>query len=132
MHSISSNAFMSTLPHADGGPGSVFSMLEVMRVAQLASHALSRNLSMTLPPDYTPLTLAEVFYMVTMGGARGTMLITQANSDLWPGFSEGGYIAATTVGVDYGVDYGRGCPMLFIMCMSYLIQQHAHALVNTH
>ena len=22
--------------------------------------------------------------------------------------------------------------MLFIMCMSYLIQQHAHALVNTH
>ena len=62
---------MSTLPHADGGPGSVFSILEVMRVAQLASRALSMNLSMTLPPDYTPLTLAEVFYMATMGGARG-------------------------------------------------------------
>ena len=27
---------------------------------------------MDLPPDYTPLSLAEVFYMATMGGARGT------------------------------------------------------------
>ena len=75
MHSISSDAFMSALLPADGGPGSEFSMLEVMRVAQLASHALSRNLSMDLPPDYTPLTLAEVFYMATMGGAQGVMFI---------------------------------------------------------
>ena len=60
-------------PPADGAR---FSILEVMRAAQLASLALSRNLSMTLPPDYTPLTLAEVFYMATMGGAQGIMLIT--------------------------------------------------------
>ena len=45
-----------------------------MRVAQLASLALSRNLSMSLPPEYTPLTLAEVFYMATMGGAQGINL----------------------------------------------------------
>ena len=46
-----------------------------MRTAQLASRALSRNLSMTLPPDYTSLTLAEVFYMATMGGAIGINLL---------------------------------------------------------
>ena len=63
---------MSTHPSADPGPATSFSILEVMRVAQLASSALSRNLSMTLPSDYTPLTLAEVFYMATMGGAQGT------------------------------------------------------------
>ena len=63
----------SHLP-ADAGVGTTFSILEVMRVAQLASRALSRNLSMTLPPDYTSLTLAEVFYMATMGGARGINL----------------------------------------------------------
>ena len=66
---------MSALLPTDGGPGSVFSMLEIMRVAQLASHALSRNLSKDLPPDYTPLTLAEVFYMATMGGAQGITFI---------------------------------------------------------
>ena len=32
---------------------------------------------MDLPPDYTPLTLAEVFYMATMGGARGAYLPTE-------------------------------------------------------
>ena len=52
----------------------MFSMLDVMKVAHLASSALSQNLSMALPPDYTPLTLAEVFYMATMGGARGINL----------------------------------------------------------
>ena len=61
-------------PLADTGAGTVFSMLDVMRVAQLASSALSQNLSMALPPDYTPLTIAEVFYMATMGGARGINL----------------------------------------------------------
>ena len=63
-----------THPSADPGPGSSFSILEAMRVAQRTSLALSQNLSMTLPPDYTPLTLAEVFYMATMGGAQGTYL----------------------------------------------------------
>ena len=29
---------------------------------------------MTLPPDYTPFMLAEVFYMATMGGAQGINL----------------------------------------------------------
>ena len=43
-----------------------------MRAAQTASRALGLNLTMDLPPDYTPLTLAEVFYMATMGGAKGT------------------------------------------------------------
>ena len=45
-----------------------------MRTAQLASRELSRNISENLPADYTPLTLAEVFYMATMGGARGINL----------------------------------------------------------
>ena len=53
------------------GPGPAFSILEVIRVAQLASRDLSRNLSMNLPPDYTPLTIAELFYLGTMGGAQG-------------------------------------------------------------
>ena len=57
--------------HTDAGVGNTFSILDVMKTAQLASRALSRNLSMTLPPDYTSLTLAEVFYMATMGGAIG-------------------------------------------------------------
>ena len=62
---------ISIFSPADAGPGAVVSFLEVMRGAQLASRALSRNLTMDLPPDYTPLTLAEVFYMATMGGAKG-------------------------------------------------------------
>ena len=66
-----------THPLADPGPGTPFSVLEVMRVAQLASHALSLNLTMDLPPDYTPLSLAEVFYMATMGGAKGMYLLTE-------------------------------------------------------
>ena len=53
------------------GPGPAFSILEVIRVAQLASRDLSRNLSMNLPADYTPLTIAELFYLATMGGAQG-------------------------------------------------------------
>ena len=66
-----------THPPAVNGPESVFSILEEMRVAQTASRALSRNLTMDLPPDYTPLSLAEVFYMATMGGAKGTYLQTE-------------------------------------------------------
>ena len=62
---------------AVNGPESVFSILEEMRVAQTASRALSLNLTMDLPPDYTPLSLAEVFYMATMGGAKGTYLPTE-------------------------------------------------------
>ena len=70
------DALISTHPSADPGPATPFSILEVMRVAQLASQAFSMNLSMTLPSDYTPLTLAEVFYMATMGGAQGTCTST--------------------------------------------------------
>ena len=62
---------MLTHPPADPGPRSPFSVLEVMREAQRTSFTLSLNLSMTLPSDYTPLSLAEVFYMATIGGARG-------------------------------------------------------------
>ena len=50
-----------------------------MRVARLISLEFSRNLSMTLPSDYTPLTLAEVFYMATMGGAQGTYQTTRVH-----------------------------------------------------
>ena len=59
---------------ADTGGGYSFSILDAMRVAQVASRELSRNISKNLPSDYTPLTLAEVFYMATMGGARGINL----------------------------------------------------------
>ena len=59
---------------ADAGFAYSYSILDVMRTAQLASRELSRNISKNLPPDYTPLTLAEVFYMATMGGARGINL----------------------------------------------------------
>ena len=65
---------------ADPGPRSPFSILEVMREAQRTSFTLSLNLSMDLPPDYTPLSLAEVFYMATMGGARGTYLLTELHN----------------------------------------------------
>ena len=34
---------------------------------------------MTLPSDYTPLTIAEVFYMATMGGAQGTYQTTRVH-----------------------------------------------------
>ena len=61
-------------PSVDAGAGYTYSILEVMRVAQLASHELSRNISRNLPPDYRPLTLAEVFYMATIGGAQGINL----------------------------------------------------------
>ena len=44
-----------------------------MRTALLASQALGLNFTMDLPPDYTPLTLSEGFYMATMGGAEGTL-----------------------------------------------------------
>ena len=50
-----------------------------MRVARLISLEFSRNLSMTLPSDYTPLTIAEVFYMATMGGAQGTYQTTRVH-----------------------------------------------------
>lgn len=47
------------------------SVLNEMRTALHASQALRLNLTMNLPADYTPLTLAEGFYMATMGGAVG-------------------------------------------------------------
>ena len=47
------------------------SVLTEMRVALLASRALRLNLTMNLPADYTQLTLDEVFYLATMGGAEG-------------------------------------------------------------
>ena len=50
-----------------------------MRVARLISLEFSRNFSMTLPSDYTPLTIAEVFYMATMGGSQGTYQTTRVH-----------------------------------------------------
>ena len=52
------------------------SVLNEMRTALHASRALSLNLTMNLPAGYTPLTLAEGFYMATMGGAQGTHAFT--------------------------------------------------------
>jgi len=43
-----------------------------MRTALHASHALRLNLTMNQPADYTELSLAEGFYLATMGGAIGT------------------------------------------------------------
>ena len=54
-------------------PGQSTSVLTEMRTALLASQALGLNFTMDLPPDYTPLTLSEGFYMATMGGAEGTL-----------------------------------------------------------
>ena len=48
------------------------SILVEMRTALHASQALSQNLSMTLPAGYTPLSLAEGFYLATLGGAEGS------------------------------------------------------------
>ena len=56
---------MSVHPPA-GVAGPAFSILDAMRTAQLASRELSRNVSKNLPADYTPLTLAEMFYLATM------------------------------------------------------------------
>ena len=47
------------------------SVLNEMRTALHASRALHLNLTRDLPADYTALTLAEGFYMATMGGAEG-------------------------------------------------------------
>ena len=52
--------------------GQSTSALTEVRTALLASRALSLNLTMNLSADYTPLMLAEGFYMATMGGAEGT------------------------------------------------------------
>lgn len=60
--------------HPPAGPSPTFSILDVIRVAQLASRQLSRNETMNLPSDYTALTLAELFYLATMGGAQGIHL----------------------------------------------------------
>ena len=59
-------------PPADGGDGYSPSVLSEMRVAIHVSQALSLNLTRNVPADYTSLTLAEGFYMATMGGAEGT------------------------------------------------------------
>jgi len=42
-----------------------------MRVAHHVSRAVSFNFTGNLPADYAPLKLEEVFYMATLGGARG-------------------------------------------------------------
>jgi len=68
------------LSSADVAAGYSPFVLEEMRIALRASQALSLNLSMDLPADYTPLSLAEGFYMATMGGAIGTLTYIQLSS----------------------------------------------------
>ena len=57
---------------SDISAGYSTSILNAMRVALHASLALSLNLTRDLPADYTALTLAEGFYLATLGGAEGT------------------------------------------------------------
>ena len=61
--------FSSSIDIAEGYSPSI---LTEMRVALIASRAFSLNYTRNLPAGYTPLTLAEGFYMATMGGAEGT------------------------------------------------------------
>jgi len=42
-----------------------------MRVAHHVSRAVSFNFTGDLPADYDPLTIDEVFYLATLGGAQG-------------------------------------------------------------
>ena len=58
------------LSSVDIAGGYAPSVLNEMRTALHASHALRLNLT-DLPADYTALTLAEGFYMATMGGEEG-------------------------------------------------------------
>ena len=54
-------------------------ILAEMRVALLASRALRLNLTGSLPADYAQLTLAEGFYLATMGGAQGSYTYILSN-----------------------------------------------------
>lgn len=67
----SSGAGNTVLFSAEIAGGYSPSILVEMRTALHASQALSQNLSMTLPAGYTPLSLAEGFYLATLGGAEG-------------------------------------------------------------
>ena len=57
---------------SDISAGYSTSILNAMRVALHVSLALSQNLTRDLPAGYTALTLAEGFYLATLGGAEGT------------------------------------------------------------
>ena len=57
---------------SDVSAGYSTSILNAMRVALHVSLALSLNLTRDLPAGYTALTLAEGFYLATLGGAEGT------------------------------------------------------------
>ena len=92
-----------TLIHPPADGTSTISVFEVMKVAQLGSLALSRNLSMNLPPDYTPLTLAEVFYMATMGGAQGINLSYYKWSPLYSLWCQ--FVAIANHNVHFKVNY---------------------------
>ena len=46
-------------------------ILRTMRVAHHVSRAVSFNFTGNLPAGYAPLTIDEVFYLATLGGARG-------------------------------------------------------------
>ena len=72
--------FLYNLSSADVPGGYSAFVLEEMRTALRASQTLRLNLSMDLPADYTPLSLAEGFYMATMGGAIGTLTHAQLSS----------------------------------------------------
>ena len=72
--------FLYNLSSADVPGGYSAFVLEEMKTALRASQTLRLNLSMDLPADYTPLSLAEGFYMATMGGATGTLTYIQLSS----------------------------------------------------
>jgi len=49
-------------------------ILRTMRVAHHVSRAVSFNFTGNLPADYAPLTIDEVFYLATLGGAQAIAL----------------------------------------------------------
>ena len=62
--------------HSDISAGYSPSMFNAMRVAIHASKALSLTINET---DYQPLTHHEAFYLATMGGAQGLLLLGMKN-----------------------------------------------------
>ena len=70
---------------SDVSAGYSTSILNAMRVALHVSLALSLNLTRNLPAGYTALTLAEGFYLATIGGAEGTYVGGVLHSHHWRG-----------------------------------------------
>jgi len=58
-------------------------ILRTMRVAHHVSRAVSFNFTGDLPADYAPLTIDEVFYLATLGGAQGKNTCNSIDKVWW-------------------------------------------------